>query len=61
MQVNTKAVNNCEMNYCDSCESEKGCCQTNKINTTKKFPINIKELKNDHLLYGKIVYKIIIY
>ena len=55
MQLNSKAMANCESIKGAACEFGKGHCQLNKINTTKKNPMKDKELKKDHLLSGKIV------
>ena len=55
LQVNSKAVANCESPKCAACESGKGHCQPNKINTIKKNPMKEQDIKKDHLLPGKVV------
>ena len=61
MQGNSKVVANCENTKCTACEFGKGHCRPNKVNKIKNNPMNEQELKNDHLLPGKLFLKIIIY
>ena len=42
VQVNYKAVANCEWPKCATCGFGKGCCQSNKVNKTKKNPMKEK-------------------
>ena len=51
MQVNSKAVSNCESTKHDACEFGKG----NKVNTIKKNPMKDQDIKKDHILPGKMV------
>ena len=39
VQVNSKAVSNCERSKCAACEFVKGHNQSNKVNTIKKNPM----------------------
>ena len=50
VQVNSKAVANCESPKCAACKSVKGHRRRNKINTIKKNPMKEQELKKYHLL-----------
>ena len=52
VQVNSKAVANCESPKCAACEFGKVHRQTNKVNTIKKNHMKEQELKKDHLLPG---------
>ena len=56
VQGNSKAVANCESPKCADCDFGKIHCQTNKVNTIKKNPINDQDLKKDHLLPEHMVY-----
>ena len=55
MQVNSKAVVNCERPKCAACEFGKGNLRPNKVNTTKKNHMKEKELNKYHLLPGQMV------
>ena len=55
MQVNSKAVDNCEGPKCAACEFGKGRHRLNKVNTIKKNPIKDQYLKKDHLMPGQMV------
>ena len=55
VQVNSKAVANCESLKCSSCEFGKVHLQPNKVNTIKKNPMKEQELKKGHLLPVQMV------
>ena len=55
VQVNSKAVANCERTKCAACEFGKDHRLYNKVNTTNKNPMKEQELNKDHLLPGHMV------
>ena len=55
LRVNSKAVDNYERPKCAACESLKGNCQPDKINTTKNNTTKEQEINKYHLLPGKMV------
>ena len=55
VQVNSKAVANCERPKCAAGESVKGRCQYNKINTIKNNPMKEQYIKKYHLLPGHML------
>ena len=55
MQVNSKAVANCERPKFAACEFLNGHCRSNKFNTINNNPMNDQEIKKDHLLPGNMV------
>ena len=55
MQVNSKAVANCEGPKCAAFEFVKGHCRPNKVNTIKNNPMKEQELNKDHILSVQLV------
>ena len=55
MQVNSKAVSNCEGPKCTAYAFEKGHCQPNKVNTINNNHMKEQDLKKDYLLPGNMV------
>ena len=56
MQLNSKAVENCEIPKCSACDFAKGSIRSNKVNTINNNPMKEQELKKDNLLPGQMVF-----
>ena len=56
VKVYSNAVSKCESPKWDACYFGKGCCQPNKIKTSKKNPIKDQNLRKDNILPGQVVY-----
>ena len=55
MQVNSKAVSNCERPKCADCEFVNIHIQSNKVNTIKKNPMKEQDLSKNNILPVHIV------
>ena len=55
MQLNFRAVENCERPRCSGCEFVRGSCKPYKVKTTNNNPIKEQDLKKDSLLTGQIL------
>ena len=55
MQVNSKAVANCERPKCAACEFVKGHCRSNKVNTVKNNTLKEQEINKDNILPVQMV------